>query len=223
MKTNLAASRIRLLFVSDAIPPELRRIIEFLNKNMDPAEVLGLELRQFQGPGLRTMVPLVVGQTQEAVQRRNPTSRSVRNWDEDSFFAELGTRASEVELQAARRVVNWMKEKADRIWFGKGQRSGSIGGEFTRPEGSSFYPILLWTYGRIEFQFQLMKGKPYFDAMDHRRDLMHRLNGISGVSITEADLDKRPAIALRSITSDVSLKRLVSILDWVVDVYKSSN
>ena len=51
VKTNLAASRIRLLFVSDAIPSELRRIIEFLNNNMDPTEVLGLELRQFQGMG----------------------------------------------------------------------------------------------------------------------------------------------------------------------------
>jgi hypothetical protein len=60
VKTNLAASRVRLLFVSDVIPPELRRIIEFLNRNMDPTEVLGLELRQFQGRGLRTMVPLVL-------------------------------------------------------------------------------------------------------------------------------------------------------------------
>jgi hypothetical protein len=223
VKTNLAASRIRLLFVSDAIPSELRRIIEFLNNNMDPTEVLGLELRQFQGRGLRTMVPLVVGQTQEAVQRRNPTSRPVRNWDENSFFAELGTRASEGELQAARRVVNWMNEKADRIWFGKGQRSGSMGGVFTRPDGASFYPILLWTYGSIEFQFQWMKGKPYFDAMDRRRDLMHRLNGISGISIAEADLDKRPTIALRSITSDISLQQLIGILNWMVDAYRSSD
>ena len=45
VKTNLAASRIRLLFVSDAIPSELRRIIEFLNNNMDTTEVLGLERR----------------------------------------------------------------------------------------------------------------------------------------------------------------------------------
>ena len=49
VKTNLEAGRIRLLFVADAIPIELRRIIEFLNKQMDPAEVLGLELRQFEG------------------------------------------------------------------------------------------------------------------------------------------------------------------------------
>jgi hypothetical protein len=222
VKTNLAASRVRLLFVSDVIPPELRRIIEFLNKNMDPTEVLGLELRQFQGRGLRTMVPLVVGQTEEAVQRRNPTSRSVRNWDEDSFFAELGTRASEAELQAARGVVNWMKEKADHIEFGKGQKDGSIGGRFTRPDGPSFTPILLYTYGRVEFQFQWMKEIPYFDTMDHRRDLMHRLNGISGISIGEASLDKRPATPLTSITSEASQQMLVSILNWAVDAYKSS-
>jgi hypothetical protein len=99
----------------------------------------------------------------------------------------------------------------------------SIGGVFTRPDGSSFYPILLWTNGLIEVQFQWMKGKPYFGAMDHRRDLMHRLNRISGISITEAVLDKRPTIALRSITSDVSLQQLFSILNWVVDAYKSSD
>jgi hypothetical protein len=178
---------------------------------MDPTEVLGLELRQFHGRGLRTMVPLVVGQTQEAVQRRNPTLRPNRNWDEDSIVAELGTRVSTVEVQAARKIIDWMKANADQIWFGKGQRSGSVGGVFARPDGASFYPILLWTYGSIEFQFQWMKGKPYFDAMDHRRDLMHRLNRISGVSITEADLNKRPTIALSSIASDVSLQQLVSV------------
>jgi len=36
VKTNLQAGRIRMLFVADAIPPELRRIVEFLNEQMDP-------------------------------------------------------------------------------------------------------------------------------------------------------------------------------------------
>jgi len=31
---------IRMLFVADRIPAELRRIVEFLNEQMDPAEVL---------------------------------------------------------------------------------------------------------------------------------------------------------------------------------------
>jgi hypothetical protein len=45
VKTNLQAGRIRMLFVADRIPAELRRIVEFLNEQMDPAEVLALELR----------------------------------------------------------------------------------------------------------------------------------------------------------------------------------
>ncbi|MCU1248897.1 MAG: uncharacterized protein JWQ49_1926 [Edaphobacter sp.] len=40
VKTNLEAQKIRLLFVADVIPRELRRIVEFLNRQMNPVEVL---------------------------------------------------------------------------------------------------------------------------------------------------------------------------------------
>jgi hypothetical protein len=67
VKTNLQAQRIRMLFVADVIPIELRRIVEFLNFQMDPAEVLAVELRQFAGEGIQTLVPMVYGQTQAAL------------------------------------------------------------------------------------------------------------------------------------------------------------
>lgn len=38
--TNVQVGRLRLLFVADQIPPELRRVVEFLNQQMNPAEVL---------------------------------------------------------------------------------------------------------------------------------------------------------------------------------------
>ena len=60
--SNLRAGRVRLVFVSDEIPPELRRIIEFLNGQMTPAEVIGIEIKQYVGEGMRTLVPRVVGQ-----------------------------------------------------------------------------------------------------------------------------------------------------------------
>jgi hypothetical protein len=41
VKTNLQAGKIRLIFVADTIPKELQRIVEFLNEQMDPAEVFG--------------------------------------------------------------------------------------------------------------------------------------------------------------------------------------
>ncbi len=49
-KRNLRDGRVRLLFVADRIPTSLRRIVEFLNRQMNPAEVLAVEIRQF-APG----------------------------------------------------------------------------------------------------------------------------------------------------------------------------
>lgn len=223
VKTNLEAGRVRLLFVADAIPSELRRVIEFLNKQMDPAEVLGVELRQFAGEGLRTLVPLVVGQTEEAVQKRNPAVRQDRHWDEASIFAEIQSRFSGPELKVARRIAEWMKGSGGRLWFGSGQKSGSVGVVLTSKDGIEFYPIILWTYGRIEIQFQWMKGRPFFDEMENRRELLRRLNQLDGVNISDDDLTKRPSLPLSIFSSSPSkTENFLETLNWVIDRYRSS-
>jgi hypothetical protein len=74
VKTNLQAGRIRMLFVADQIPNDLKRIIEFMNEQMDPAEVLGIEIRQFTDGKLKTIAPFVVGQTSGAETRKQSIS-----------------------------------------------------------------------------------------------------------------------------------------------------
>ena len=86
MKTNLQAGRVRLIFIADEIPPELRRVVEFLNSQMDPAEVLAIEVKQFVGEGLKTLVPRVLGQTETARQKKSADRGEKRQWDEPSFF-----------------------------------------------------------------------------------------------------------------------------------------
>ena len=61
---NLDAKRLRLLFVADSIPDELRRVVEFLNEQMRDIEVLAVEIKQFRGKGestTQTFVPRVIG------------------------------------------------------------------------------------------------------------------------------------------------------------------
>src|SRR5690606_5461544 len=54
VEANLRSGRVRMLFVADRIPKELARIVEFLNEQMRPAEVLAIEVEQFAGAnGLR--------------------------------------------------------------------------------------------------------------------------------------------------------------------------
>ena len=83
VKTNLQAKRIRMLFVADVIPPELRRIGEFLNEITDPTEVLAVEIKHYVGQGLKTLVPRVIGQT----EKRPPRSPGRNRIDEEARLA----------------------------------------------------------------------------------------------------------------------------------------
>ena len=117
VKTNLQAGKVRLIFVADEIPRELRRVVEFLNNQMDPAEVLALELKQYVGQGFKTLVPNVIGQTMQAQQRKNPTA--ARQGDEAGFYAELEKRRGSEETATARAVLDWAAERGYEIrWTG---------------------------------------------------------------------------------------------------------
>ena len=71
LKTNLQAGRLRLVFVADEIPRELQRIVEFLNAQMDPTEVLAVEVRRFSGDGVDTLVPRVLGVTSQSQSKKS--------------------------------------------------------------------------------------------------------------------------------------------------------
>ena len=61
VSTNLAARRLRLLFVADDIPDPLERVVEFLNGQMPGIEVLAVEIKQFCSELTQIFVPRVVG------------------------------------------------------------------------------------------------------------------------------------------------------------------
>jgi hypothetical protein len=126
MKTNLQAGKVRMVFVADKIPPELQRVVEFLNAQMDPAEVLALEVKQYIGQGVKTMVPRIIGQTALAEEKKSGGSREKKQWDEVSFFQDLESRRGVDEVKVARKILEWSKGKNLRIWWGKGAKDGSF-------------------------------------------------------------------------------------------------
>lgn len=66
VQANLTSGRIRMLFVADIIHPELQRIVEFLNEQMNPAVVAALELKPFASGSDRLISPRIIGETQKA-------------------------------------------------------------------------------------------------------------------------------------------------------------
>lgn len=114
---NLRAGQLRLLFVADEIPDELQHIVEFLNAQMPNVEVLAVELKQFRGTGLRTLVPRVLGRTAKQVSpgpTRSPATR-------ESLLAAMPDNAARI---AAARLID--VAKAANALFEYGAQGVSI-------------------------------------------------------------------------------------------------
>jgi hypothetical protein len=215
VKTNLQAGRVRLVFVADRIPPELRRVVEFLNTQMDPAEVLALEIEQFVGSGLTTLVPRIVGQTAEAQRRKAVRSGPEKQWDDSSFLEALQEREPDA-LRAARQIQSWARERGVSLWHGRGKRSGSMGLSVTHL-GKRYDLCAAWTYGAIEIYFQWLKEKPPFDDESKRLELLKRLNAIPGVQIPSDGITRRPSIPLDILAAPSAMKPFLATLDWVLE------
>ncbi len=171
-----------MLFVADEISRELKRIVEFLNEQMTPAEVLAVEIKQFAGQGSKTLIPIVHGQTEEAKGKKNNNARSKKQWDEESFFKELISRRSIEEAEIARKILDWARDKLPRFWWGKGKQDGSFIPVLDL-NGEQYYPIAIWTNGKIEIQFQWLMNKSPFNEEIKRKELLKRLGQIPGVEI----------------------------------------
>lgn len=114
VKTNLEDGKIRLLFVADEIPMELRTILEFLNKQMDKTEVLAVEIKQYaeKEGNIKSLVSRVIGQTAESQKRKEGNLKLpiltkeifFQNLDQhgQNFFKELFKYSEENGL-----ITNW--------------------------------------------------------------------------------------------------------------------
>jgi hypothetical protein len=214
VKTNLRAGKIRMLFVADEIPPELRRIVEFLNEQMNQAEVLAVEIRQYAGEGLRTLVPRVMGLTAEA-ERSKGVSEPARQWDEETFFVDLKARKGSADAEVAQEILDWAKINMPDIFWGKGKVNGSFIPGLNQ-KGTWHQVIRVSTNGYVEFSFQYMQPNPPFDDPAKRLELLHRLNKIQGIDLSEDTIDRRPSVPISLFHGEKRLEELLRILDWTI-------
>ena len=212
VKTNLQAGKLRLLFVADVIPSDLRRIIEFMNRHMDPVEVLGVEIRQFVGEGVTTLLPKVIGQTEEATGRKTP--RPSVKWTEQSFFEQLHRNATSEDAMKARRLLEWAT-RCSWVWWGEGTTEGS----FVPTEllsGVKHQVCAVYSGNEklapcLYLYFQHYKAP--FDSGERRMELLARFNAIDGIDLPPETINKRPRINLAELSNE-SLEQVLKVFDW---------
>lgn len=224
VKTNIHAGKIRLVFVADVIPDELRRIVEFLNEQMNSAEVLAIEIKQYVGSGLKTLVPRVYGQTAESERTKTAGVQETKKWNEDMFLQTFVSRGEQNSLEASKKILDWAKNRDLRIWWGEGLNEGS------------FYPMLdyqgeqYWTVsirtgykrGYVQVPFKEMRRRKPFDSEGKRAELVKRFNQIRGVTLPLNEIDTYPSIPLSALSGETALKQFLETLDWILQQIRDS-
>jgi hypothetical protein len=129
----------------------------------------------------------------------------------------LAEKRGAAEALVARRLIEWSRARMSRLTWGRGKVDGSFVPVLDDELGRPHYPLAVYTYGRLEIQFQWLRQPPFSDVK-MRQELRRRLNKIQGVSITDDALTRRPSIPLALLASDPqALSDLVETLDWFCD------
>ena len=222
--TNLKAGKIRLILVADVIPNEMKRIIEFLNGQMNPAEIIGVEIKQFVGKNSKTLVPKVVGQTSAAQSIKSVKTLTKTKRDKESYFKEMLELSGPERTRIANQIFDWVERRCYAIDFGTASYGWGcfipwISEKFDNKK-LSIMPFAIWVKGSVEIYFQHYKNRPPFDQIEYKMVLMKRLNQIEGVNITESALNRRPSFDILLLAKEESYNQFIATFDWFYEQYK---
>lgn len=212
--TNLAAGRLRLIFVADVIPNELRAIVEFLNQQMSPADVLAVEVRQYVDDSgeHQTLVPRLIGETQAARRAKGRAQRTA--WDHDSWITGYRQARGEHETGVIERLLTWAGEHDPPLEVRFGTATQDPGAMVRIPGTTTLFGGFR---GKgIEVHFHPLRHVPPFDDLQRRRELQTRLQEIPEVRIDDDKLDKLPNFPVAALADPDSFNRFVETIDWVI-------
>lgn len=160
------------------------------------------------------------GASKHAVPNKSRATAVHQGWDEASFLRVIEEKHGEGDADVAKTILNWCKAEFTRIRWGHGKQDASFFPVLDW-NSNSFYPIVVYTYGKIEIQFQRMRMPP-FDHDDARLELLQRLNKIPGVSLAADVIKRRPSIPLWSLRNPEALNSFFETLAWILEQVKNA-
>jgi len=231
---NLEERRLRLVFVADQIPPELRSIVEFLNEQLQLTEVNAVEIAQFQEPdeghayqaesGKTYLVPRVIGDTEMARRAKSPGRGGRRPRITEEQFLELMRAVHGPDL--AERVIalyEHAKAHESRHSFGRGEPENvQVNvwlGESDDPDCDNPLALTFYGGGAIGVNMTLFRERRTAEEMARLVELLRPLRGASEVLDQAVAKDYRSLCtfsAAEVLATDDDLEKFKRVLDEAV-------
>jgi hypothetical protein len=214
VQTQIDAGHIRLLFVADQLSPTLVRIIEYLNKRLRGAEVLGVEVVRHAGPqDVVAYQPVVRGRSSPEAQRKAPTQPRTREEFEQVLLA--------AHSQALLDQVNALVQKAEKLGgfetISTSAQDPALYINFRTKGGSPVYwPFLLRPRrNKLVVRIQKLRAHPAFADEGVRDELLSLVAKAAGLDTIQGNSDGAPWVPLDRLLQPGVVEQLGQVLAWV--------
>jgi hypothetical protein len=216
---NLAAGNIRMVVVADVIPPELGRVLEFMNDQMR-ATVLGVELTYFESEdGSRTLVPRVVGETEKAAvtkgrSRQRPTTISMDDWIAKNIAAKgpAVLTGAEAHLEVVRRAGATTEVASTQ---------GSIVTTFKGADGLNIFPLFLNKDGRVSIGFGWIWRRDTLASVEAREKLLEDFRAAVG-EMSTSNIKGHPAFPVDRLNNPDTLQKYSRVVQDYFNALRES-
>ncbi len=215
VNANLKQGKIRMLFVADIIPPELQKIVEFLNEQMNPAEVLAIEVKQYTGQNLKTLVSRVVGQTMKAVEIKASRTGGLIQWNKELLLEQVRDLRGEEIAEVVDHLISWCEDNGYYLSYGRGSTEGSVHLGYESDSGMR-YKFFMINRGLNYVWFEHIMNYPPFDNVEKRQELFDRLKSIKGMNFKNDRLDTYLSSELNCLIDYNRFKQFCDVYDWII-------
>jgi hypothetical protein len=210
-----------LVFVADVIPAELRAIVEYLNRQMSPTEVLAVEVKQFvdDASRLKTLVPKVIGQTVASQSKRSASSGVSLNIEVDEFMDAVASQGSPERIAASKAIIEWASSRGCEMVFTQATREVA----FTpgiRVGDRIETPITCKHHGKLVFRMRNLVSHRQFSQPEVVAEMQTKLESLPGFNI-RGGMRGLPCVELDQIVDDKDLTKLLALLDWFLEKLRS--
>lgn len=157
VSNNLQSENLRLVFAADCIPDTLKKLIDFLDRNMPGIEVYGAEIRQFIADSITILSSTIVGS--DAAHLQND-SRNIE-WSSDSFSQYLHDHNCDRTLTIAQELQSYATEIGLLCSFGRGVKYPAF---TAKKNDTTIFKVVSWDNQKSGFRVVVEIGIPALTA-----------------------------------------------------------
>jgi hypothetical protein len=206
---------VTIIWIAQRFTDEHRAAMDWLNEITEEDIVffgLEIELWQISGSPVAPKFNII----SKPNEWSKTIKRTARQWDEATFMKALESNKGLECVRIAKEILEWATGKFDRIWWGKGNITGSFIPVLGSERGGKVF-ISFWTNGSVETGFQWLAYQNAFKDEESRKELVKRLNNIPGVNFSEDVISGKPSFPMEKLADEKAMAVFKEIFEWVID------